>query len=600
MFTFLSRIWSVTLLAGLMLMATPPTTGWAQQQQVQDTTDASALPTIAPREIEIRGTLEISLPSLERQPLSGFNPPPRIPEPSSDRTPYLGTYEQEQSDLPQQLPDPPQVQSSLERPAPPLNGELAAGGGRYFTRHAEGKLWAPLGDHESFTLDAAYAGSNGHAPLDDQPSVDAPYDTFEGELGLQSQRDAFTLSANLSGFLDTYTLYGAELDPDRTGIGSFLAQPDREGRSGTAATRLSTHTRIPVSLNAAYEGTRYETTIGEGPSGSQTPAWDEGRWTLGGEASLPLIYPAMVDADFAAFSIENEIVSVYDAWHVDGGGLVTVHETARTSVDAGVRLLAYQLTLSSDPASPLPDSMSDRSATYITPSFEAEWQPPSGASLYLRNAPGVDENRLSGLFQDNPYLSLRPMVAPTIRTTALEAGLRYATGRLQLNAHGGYTYAPSYRYFEHAPESAYDAGLFDVRYGSARIIDIGAEVSLRRINGFEALVGVEYRNGRLNGPNTAIPFFAPVTARTVLSYAFDDQRGQLQLIGNLESARYVDATETTQVDPYVDLDVRASYDLTDTLGLTIRVDNLSTNTLERWPRYQEPPLSLTAGMRVRW
>ncbi|MEX1055354.1 MAG: hypothetical protein WED81_04960, partial [Rhodothermales bacterium] len=44
----------------------------------QDDPNRPVLPDIAPRVVEIRGQLEISLPSLQRQPLMGFNPPPPV------------------------------------------------------------------------------------------------------------------------------------------------------------------------------------------------------------------------------------------------------------------------------------------------------------------------------------------------------------------------------------------------------------------------------------------------------------------------------------------------------------------------------------------
>ena len=52
------------------------------------------LPNLAPREVEIRGQLVIQFPALERQPLIGFNPPPRIPTIPADRRPLVEEYKQ--------------------------------------------------------------------------------------------------------------------------------------------------------------------------------------------------------------------------------------------------------------------------------------------------------------------------------------------------------------------------------------------------------------------------------------------------------------------------------------------------------------------------
>ena len=41
------------------------------------------LPDLAPREVEITGDLTIAFPTLRRQPIVGFNPPPRVPDMTS-------------------------------------------------------------------------------------------------------------------------------------------------------------------------------------------------------------------------------------------------------------------------------------------------------------------------------------------------------------------------------------------------------------------------------------------------------------------------------------------------------------------------------------
>jgi hypothetical protein len=304
-----------------------------------------------------------------------------------------------------------------------------------------------------------------------------------------------------------------------------------------------------------------------------------------------------VEAQFAWFNANANGETAFDAWHLDGGALTTVYETSTTSVEAGARLLTNQVSPSASAPS---DSVGDTGSTYVAPAFYAEWQSPTGALLYLRNTPGIESNSLSSLFQDNPYLTFRPVAQPTIRTTDVEAGVRYYAGRVQVAAQAGYAYSPNFQFFESTARTPYPTGLFDASYASARVLSAGAEVSIQRLQGIEVVLGATYRNGQLTSTDTAIPLFAPITGRAVFSYAFDEQRGHLQLVGNLESARYIDRTETTKTDPYFDLDFKAAYDITDSLGLTFQVQNMSPGTTERWPRYERPPLAVSAGMRVRW
>ena len=82
----LNRIPLWLLLAVLLWLVLPV------EALAQVDTTRSALPDIAPREVEIRGQLEILLPSLRRQPLVGFNPPPRVPRPPAGRRPFAETY----------------------------------------------------------------------------------------------------------------------------------------------------------------------------------------------------------------------------------------------------------------------------------------------------------------------------------------------------------------------------------------------------------------------------------------------------------------------------------------------------------------------------
>ena len=54
--------------------------------------DDERLPDLTPSEFEIQGELEINLPQLERQPLSGFGPPPRTYVVPAEREPATRPY----------------------------------------------------------------------------------------------------------------------------------------------------------------------------------------------------------------------------------------------------------------------------------------------------------------------------------------------------------------------------------------------------------------------------------------------------------------------------------------------------------------------------
>jgi hypothetical protein len=593
----LHRILSLSVALGLALIAAA---GLAPSTMAQD---QPSLPDIAPREIEIQGTLEIALPSLQRQPLSGFNPPPRIPDVPANRMPYVGSYTPDREDLPLQMPEPPGLQAQLDRPAPPLNGELRAGGGRYFSRYAAGQLWLPLSAHELVTIDGDYRGSVGFAPFENRPDVDeTPYDTFTGRVGLQSRRESFSLNTDLEGFFDTYTLYGAQvntLNPQRP---SIVPQPDRSGRHLQGTFDVQTHGSVALGARASVSGTEYETTLFSGTPNDDTQR-TERRVHLGGDVTVPIgSSQGRLDAMVETAGLGADGGFGNDVTAFDGGLSALLITRPGLRLHVGGRFLSTSVAPDARP-----DFLERRSARFFAPSFKLDWTASSTMSLFLQNQPSVQTHPLVDLFGENPYLIGAVGVQPSLRTTDAEGGLRLFAGPLQLVARGGYRYAVARPYMTAAarpgtasPDDLYAAGTFVTQYASSRIIHAAADLSLQRMGGIEISVGGAFRNGQLVEREVPIPYFAPVTGHAVVSYAFAEQRGLIQLTGRVESARYVDRSETERIDPFADVDLEASFDVTPSLGLIFEMKNMTSGSLEHWEQYPQPPLIITSGLRVRW
>ena len=604
--------WLPVLLGMLLLsLGGISTDARAQDQQAEDDepSEQPALPTIAPREIEIRGELEISLPSIERQPLTGFNPPPRIPPATMAHKPYVGDYGQTNVALGPDVPESPGPQAALQQPAPPLNGELAAGGGRYFSRHATATVTAPLSRYEAVSFDGKYRGSNGHDPYENGPSsVETAFDTFEGKVYLQSRRDRFGLDVGVGGFYDTYNVYAGVPAFDTSG--PTIVRPDREGQNVNVTAGLETYGRVATELDLGYHNTQYTTEASLDnsnedfvPFGGTT---NEQRATASGALHLPLQWPATVSAAFEHATVDQP-TNVDDATitGVDAGASVELFNTPTLTVEGGAKLLTFsaQYPTTSDPqieSGVLGIVAEDTSPTYVTPTATLNWYPQDGLSAYVKNTPHLSGNSLADLFQENPYLVNYPLVEPTVVTTDLEGGLNLYRGDVRIAGRAGYRHAPNYPIFVPSGSDIFESGFFRVGYTSARIIHGGVDVSYRHASGFEATVGATVRNGQFTATDTALPYFAPFTANGMVSYAFPEQQGFIQLTTNFQSARYLDANEQEKIDPYWDLDLEVAYDITPLLGLTFSVENISTGTLERWNRYPQPPLTLGTGLRVRW
>jgi hypothetical protein len=135
------------------------------------TTPTSLLPDIDPQDIEIRGEFRARFPGLNRQPILGFNPTPRVFRLDPNRMPFI--------ENPDQVVATVQV-SRLEAPggpAPqyirfPQQGYLHSrfGVGRYISPEADVYAGAPLTENTWFRGSLNYHSSDGHRNRDVQPS----------------------------------------------------------------------------------------------------------------------------------------------------------------------------------------------------------------------------------------------------------------------------------------------------------------------------------------------------------------------------------------------------------------------------------------------
>ena len=579
----LHRIQNWIPLLALLWLVLP----WEALAQV-DTT-RSALPDIAPREVEIRGQLDISLPSLQRQPLVGFNPPPRVPRPPAGRRPFVETYKQASADLPASPLQQPMPPSVLGAAYPPAQGLVETSVGRYFSRAVVARLQAPLSDQVSFLLRTDYRGSDGHEPFDESPDVNAPFNTFEGMIGVQGAGTRWAAGFTFSGFVESYDLYGA--GPIRSASPlPLLSQPERDGRGVVGTLHLSTLTGTPAEarLNLSYGATRYETgMLAEGFEGLVELA--EQRFEADTDLSFPVEAGDVWIAGMASVASLADGLGTYSAYEAGGGLRFQRGRTVTLSV--GARFLSAF----SQPS----DSSDQIRKGYLSPDVYVEFLPASGVRLYARNRPGVEPNTVSDVFRINPYLTPQPQLRATLRTIDAEVGARVFAGPLQLALAVGHQNMPQYLFFENE-EGLFSRGTTALRYSKARVTYAGGSVSMVLPGGLHAMLGATYRHGRLTEEQTDIPYFAPVLGEATLSYSFAQSRGLLQLTGHYESARYIDRQHSRKLETYLDLDAEASFNVTPLLGLVFRVENIGGGDHTRWDNYPESRYVIGAGLRVNW
>lgn len=556
--------------------------------QEEGTEDAQQLPEIAPREIEVRGELQLSFPSLKRQPLDGFASPPTIPSVPPDRTPYAASYKQALDDLPESLPAPETVSQPVTTPTSPSRGLIEMGMGRYVSRFAKGHFTVPLTDRQTLGVRADYTGTDGFTPFS-RDEVETPADDFEGRVRFDSRHEGFSLGMNLNGSADRYELYGIPSVVTDTAASA----PDRDAFSIGPALEFRTHGSVKSSVRIGYDYTRYETQL-DPTDDASTTTFREGRFEFDGSASFP-VYGKDTDLSFSwsRSSLGGDEPS-NTAYSIDAGATVQVVDTEQLSVRAGGRYLGFDAPVNSRRSDP-------RSATasFILPQAEAVFTPYTNVTFYAKNTPGLTRGSLANLYANNPYARHAPSVRPTLFTTDAETGANLTIGLFRFQTTAGFRYAPSYRHFAAPRVEGPRSGTFRVGYDAARIFHGGAEVALQGVSGVEASVGVSFRDGSLvDEDGTEIPYFSPVVADAMVSVSFAEQKGHLQTTGTIESPRPVNRLDNDEVRTYVSFDVEGSYQITPLLDGVVRVENVGPRSPKRFARYPQPPASIMVGFRI--
>jgi len=580
---------SLYCLAFVFLFSQPSTDSFAQQD--------NALPDLAPREVEILGRLEIAFPSLKRQPLVGFNPPPRIPEIPRSRVPFVAAYKQESADLPPsplKRPIPPPV-AGLNMP-PPVRGEIEAGAGRYLTRIFRANIGLPVGDQYRFSGKLDYRGSNGDAPFHGNPDLKSPFDALEASAGMSAMSASLIMGFTVDGFLDDYSLFGTTSPVNSI----FVTDPDRNGHGvgGSVWLKSRASSAIPLDLRLRYGSNHFET-----------------KATLA--ASVPTLSRLERRLDFdGKIQAHTSAGSIRADAHLSTAGLDASGALGSTVQDyntaAGFKLthrsnydLRFGLRFLGFSAEGQTPAGGNRSEHYISPEVRLDIYPIQGVNVYLQNNPSLVSHSLSKLYRDNPYLIDKPRIQPSVKTVDLEAGGQIFRGDVQLTGRVGYKRLPNYLFYEDATRSGtgiYSRGQTATNYASARILHAGGGIAVSFTKAIHATFGFDVRNGRLPDEDVDIPYFASVKADGLLSFSFAQKKGLFLMTGTLMGPRYRDRSRkaSEKVDTYLDLDLEASYDFTPWIGTTFRLENLLGSTLEQWDHYPQMPAIFSGSLRVRW
>ncbi len=554
---------------------------------------APVLPDLTPQVVEIRTGLDISLPSLQRQPLIGFNPPPRVASVPADRRPYAEVYKQESADLPDSplaALDPAPI-ASLSSGAPG-RGMAEAAAGRYLGRLIRLRTELPLSRSAAFHARLDYAGSEGHSFTDIPENISASFNTFEALVGLQQKTKPVSFGLDLDGLVHARRMYGTV--PAARHISGLRVTPLRTGQGGGGAIWIQTNaaTRVDFHVRARYSAHSWETNanLPEFEAGSDAFTRNESGWVLESELALPVTNGSELAGDVRYTQLGFDTEETSGVSMMDVGAGTRIRLGPRLHAMGGIRFLTFTESDST-------------SSSWIAPDARLDFRLLPALQFYARNDARAEHRSTASMYRENPFLVDRPIIQPTVYTLDMRVGGRMQIDAVGIDVYGGYANAPNYRYFEAAgidESRGYAQGMIAARYAEATIAYAGGDLSVHLPAGLSIAAGITFRNGKLKEDDTDIPYFGPVTGRGGLSWSFRNGRGFLQTTLDYEGARYVTAGGIQKLDGYFDVDASALYPITKRIGVLLRLDNIVAGSAARWEHYDRTPFGISLGARTQW
>ena len=588
-------------LAPLPLLVAAASPASAQTTRPQTPPAQEELPDLTPQEFEIRGELQVSLPDLRRQPLTGFGPPPRTYVVPAERVPLVLPYGQDLSALDRMTLAPPPAPAATLRQ--PTWGRLALSGGRYAARAAELDVTSVTSGRALYGR-FGYSGQSSYQPFDGV-DLDAPENRISGLLGGRfAVGSGVEVQVEGDGFYDRYRLYGAT-------VAALLdGQPDRVGTGGTGEVRATGRGAVPFDLAARYRAANYQIEAGEDDGTTYDADFElyEGRVELDGRVE-PV--PALAfDAGFATGGFDGGVGG--DVQSYSAGGLAQLRlGWARAS--AGARVLGYSASAANGGGD----------GFYVAPAGEIELEV-GRMTAYGWNRPRVVRRSAADLLRAVPYAIGSGvnvdgaaadgfLLAPDLDVVNAEGGLRYRAETWAVKAYAAGRYSPQALYLTYSPPargtttegSPSGTGLYTPLYDEAVRVALGAEVTVGTPAGPSGTAAIELRDGSLPDLDADLPLYAAAAGRLSGRVPFADGRGYAELSGTAEGARTLlvpdgaGGFEEADADGFATLALGVGYEIRPGFVLSARGEGLAGET-ERWPGFPEPPLVVTAGLEVRW
>lgn len=506
------------------------------------------LPSLTPRVFESRGTIRVSLPDIERQPLSGFGPPPRVFVVDDERTPAERPFAPDLDALPAfTLDAPPEPPSDLDEPR---RFRAEAGAGSQYARYGRFDL-STTGAAGVFYVDADYDGLSGQ---EDAGRVD--FDRLGVRAGGQSFA-AGRISLDGHALVDRYSTPGSILS-DRRELRSLGIEAASEGVG-----------EVPYRVGLRFEQSNLRRLD------DTEAASSEGRLDAEGQVGL---FGDRLRFD-AAGGTAGSGSGLGDVQYGAAGAAVALERADGARFVLGIRGLTYDATALSGGGS----------SRTIGPIVDVQLPFRDLGTLFVTSDPRLDVRSLSDLAALNPYVSPSPIVSPNVVPVDAQAGLEIRRGAARLRGYAMGVYAPTYLVFERLGDD------YTETYVDARIYGVGGDLGLATASGISASAGLEFRTAGVD-TGDEIPFYAPLAAHAGLAVPFDRDRGRVGLTVHAESERPIDRADSDRAGSFALMSLDARYDVYGPFSAVLRGERL-LGEVERWPGFPEAPYAVMLGLR---
>ncbi len=550
------------------------------------------LPDLSPREVEIRGALSVSFPSVARLPLAGFAPPSRVRGVGEDRRPTRPTYGQPQlPPSPLGRPDAPQT-ALLDLP-PARRGGVEGGAGSLLTRFGSLTTGLQLGSAARVFFEGAYEGTDGHSPDASLPTADA--DAATARVGIEGSSTRGNYRTGVDGFFHSYRLFSAIPIPSETAFITTRSAPRRLGVRGGVFASGSLHPAPAWALggNVRFDQTQYRTGL-YGPISDDDERTRDREARLSGGLNATYAWEewqvrALVDG--AVAGVGTDVTQANLGYASTGIDVTFANDYLRLTV--GPRLMAMHGYTLSDAGYEGNDAITGWADLSVRPSPTVE--------LYARNTPTVETGALDAVMTRTPYLLPKQDRRASLSPIDARGGARVTFGALQIGGWGGYAQTLDQAFAVETTNSIFSQGGLSLDYGDVTRVSAGADVKVVVLSDLTVGVGGLWQQASLDDRNDAsVPHVADAQGYAVATYRLPGARGSLRAEGVWHGPRDA-SVGGRQLDAYIDFNVSATYRVTPYLGFVLHLDHLApTDYRERWAGYEEPPATVRGGLQILW